>query len=268
MDTAYDQERLLERPDLILPAILELAEASRPRHQEDETESASALERRLLAAVGEKRKNEALEVLSIAKLSWRLRDDDNILLGRIESQLLRALELAGDRLRDEGRLTGAPPREGDLSHIIKALRDPVSEPLSIANENPATPDPPMCSGEYPRQLVGQPAAPGIVTGKVCSILKAEDLKKFRAGEILLCDSIQPTMTHLLPMAAAVVESRGGMLIHGAIIARELGIPCANGIPRVTDIIRDGEVVTVDGYLGIVTVGEPEFDLEGSIREKP
>jgi pyruvate,water dikinase len=52
-----------------------------------------------------------------------------------------------------------------------------------------------------------------------------------------------------------------MLIHGAIIARELGIPCVNGIPNAVELLEDGQIVTVDGYLGIVTVGPPEFDLE-------
>jgi pyruvate,water dikinase len=52
-----------------------------------------------------------------------------------------------------------------------------------------------------------------------------------------------------------------MLIHGAIIARELGIPCVNGVAGAVERIADGELVTVDGYLGIVTVGPPEFDLE-------
>jgi pyruvate,water dikinase len=78
---------------------------------------------------------------------------------------------------------------------------------------------------------------------------------------LVCDAIQPTMTHLVPLASAIVERRGGMLIHGAIIARELGIPCVNGIPRAVERLEDGQVVTVDGHLGIVTVGAPEFDLE-------
>ena len=53
-----------------------------------------------------------------------------------------------------------------------------------------------------------------------------------------------------------------MLIHGAIIARELGIPCVNGIPDVVALLHNGELVTVDGYLGVVTVGAPEFDVEG------
>jgi pyruvate,water dikinase len=89
----------------------------------------------------------------------------------------------------------------------------------------------------------------------------DDLARFRAGEVLVCDAIQPTMTHLVPLACAIVERRGGMLIHGAIIARELGIPCVNGVERAVERLPEGEVVTVDGYLGIVTVGPPEFDLE-------
>ena len=62
-------------------------------------------------------------------------------------------------------------------------------------------------------------------------------------------------------ACAIVERRGGMLIHGAIIARELGIPCVNGVAGAVDRLPEGELVTVDGYLGIVTIGPPEFDLE-------
>jgi len=45
-----------------------------------------------------------------------------------------------------------------------------------------------------------------------------------------------------------------MLIHGAIIAREYGIPCATGIPDAAALIRTGDPLTVDGYLGIVTGG--------------
>jgi phosphoenolpyruvate synthase/pyruvate phosphate dikinase len=79
--------------------------------------------------------------------------------------------------------------------------------------------------------------------------------------VLVCDAIQPMMTHLVPLACAVIERRGGMLIHGAIIARELGIPCVNGISKLTELLDDGVVVTVDGHLGIVSVGEAELDLE-------
>ena len=69
------------------------------------------------------------------------------------------------------------------------------------------------------------------------------------------------MTHLVPIASAIVERRGGMLIHGAIIARELGIPCVNGVRKAADVLSDGDLVTVDGHLGIVTVGAADFELE-------
>ena len=51
-----------------------------------------------------------------------------------------------------------------------------------------------------------------------------------------------------------VKRRGGMLIHGAIIAREYGLPCITGIPDATTLIETGDEITVDGYLGIVTLG--------------
>jgi len=71
--------------------------------------------------------------------------------------------------------------------------------------------------------------------------------------VLVCDAIDPNMTLVVPMAAAIVERRGGMLIHGAIIAREYGIPCVTGVPQATVMIHTGEKLTVDGFLGIVTV---------------
>ncbi|HSN54095.1 MAG TPA: PEP-utilizing enzyme [Candidatus Sulfomarinibacteraceae bacterium] len=81
----------------------------------------------------------------------------------------------------------------------------------------------------------------------------DDLFELEAGEVLVCDAVDPNMTFVVPLAAAVVERRGGMLVHGAIIAREYGLPCVTGVPDVTAQIADGDRLTVDGYLGIVTV---------------
>ena len=94
----------------------------------------------------------------------------------------------------------------------------------------------------------------MATGMVRMVRGPESFAGFRSGEVLVCDAIQPMMTHVVPLAAAVIERRGGMLIHGAIIAREFDIPCVNGVPGVADILLDGQEITVDGYLGIVTVG--------------
>jgi pyruvate,water dikinase len=146
--------------------------------------------------------------------------------------------------------------------LIEALRQPSAGAVRLPTAGDGEKTMPTAAlEETPRQLVGQPAAPGMQTGRVRRIRTAEDLGQFLAGEVLVCDAIQPMMTHLVLLAAAVVERRGGMLIHGAIIARELGLPCVNGVAGALEMLHDGDIVTVDGYLGIVTVGAPEFDLE-------
>jgi phosphohistidine swiveling domain-containing protein len=262
LDISYQGERLSDRVDAVLTTLLELVEAPTVRAAGTVGGSAPAdLERRLLLAVGDARCAEAMEAIEIGRLSWRLRDDDNILLGRVESQLIGALRMGADRLRAQGRLSGERVDEEAASTIIEALRNP--ERCAVVSKTAAATPARAASaaGEAPRQLVGQPAASGMATGRVRTVRTVDDLAKFHAGEVLVCDAIQPTMTHLVPLAAAVVERRGGMLIHGAITARELGIPCVNGVADAAEILADGELVTVDGYLGIVTVGEPEFDLE-------
>jgi pyruvate,water dikinase len=275
LDVAYDGERLSGRLDLLLRTIDELAQAlesgKEPKPSGPGPGTVTALEQRLWAAVGAERRAEAEEVLATARLSWRFRDDDNLLLGRLESQLLRAVRLGVQRLRDAGRLhTLDNVGEAEAPLVARALREPSREPVELPMEAPPAPDTSAVqSGESARQLVGQPASSGVATGRVRCIRSVEDLGRFHAGEVLVCDTIQPVMTHLVPLACAVVERRGGMLIHGAIIARELGIPCVNGIPRAVEVLEDGELLTVDGFLGIVTVGPPEFELEGvPYREGP
>ena len=92
-------------------------------------------------------------------------------------------------------------------------------------------------------------------GKARVVLDSSDLFHFKSGEILVCDAVDPNMTFVVPLAAGIVERRGGMLIHGAIIAREYGIPCVTGVPDAAKLIRTGDRITVDGHLGIVIIGE-------------
>lgn len=264
LDVSYGNERLNHQPMLVLKNILEIAKAGVQQQSLDPQNSHVArLEQKLFDAVGTDRQAEAKEILHIGRISWRLRDDDNLLLGRVESQLLRAISEGADRLRAAGRMEPAIKVSPKLAGIIaEALRHSGGDKVRIPAEQPSAArifDKP--TGVKPRQLIGQPAAPGLISGKVRIIRTPDDLGNFQAGEILVCDAIQPNMTHLVPLARAIIERRGGMLIHGAIIAREMGIPCVNGIPNAANILEDGELVTVDGHLGIVTVGAAEFDLE-------
>ena len=82
------------------------------------------------------------------------------------------------------------------------------------------------------------------------------LTDFKAGEVLVCDAVDPNMTFVVPLAGGIVERRGGMLIHGAIIAREYGLPCVTGVPDAVKRIRTGDEITVDGYMGVVVIHGP------------
>jgi pyruvate,water dikinase len=184
-------------------------------------------------------------------------------MGRLENQLHNALSLAAERLSIQGRLEpGSRPGKEALSALVQALKDPAMDPveLPMAETEPKA-APGKRSATSPRQLIGQPAARGLARGRVCVVQGPDDFRRFEQGDVMVCDAIQPTMTHLVTLASAIVERRGGMLIHGAIIARELGIPCVNGVPDATELLTNGEEVSVDGHLGIVTVGPAEFDLE-------
>lgn len=262
MNTVFDGESLSERADLALSILLQLASGADPKETRL-SERAVALEEKLLAAVGPERRQDALEALRIGRVSWRLRDDDNILMGRLEHELRRAMSAAVERLVAADRLElGKGLSESAAEPLIRALREGGDDEISLPAADGRSDSPrPQAPGASPRQIVGQPAGPGLATGTACVVLGAADLAKFQRGDVLVCDAIQPTMTQLVPLASAVVERRGGMLIHGAIIARELGIPCVNGVPEATSFLKDGDLLTVDGYLGLVTVGPPEFELE-------
>lgn len=197
----------------------------------------------------------ANDLLELARTSYRLRDDDNLHLGQIEAELARAVRLARERLRlILGDRAASVPEE-----IIPLL-------LRDARETAVLPEPttvaPPTSGQgesHPvaaRQLVGEPAGPGLVSGVARVLTSPADFFSFQGGEILVCDTIDPNLSFVVPLAAGIVESQGGMLIHGAIIAWEYGLPCVTGIADATKLIPDGARVTVDGYLGSVTVETP------------
>ena len=111
--------------------------------------------------------------------------------------------------------------------LVRSLRDPGYEPRR-ERRRPAHRG---FARWMPGSSLGQPASHGIATGVARVVLQPEDLFRLHKGEILVCDAIDPAMTFAAPLAAGIVERRGGMLIHGAIIAREYGIPVRDRDPR-------------------------------------
>jgi pyruvate,water dikinase len=201
----------------------------------------------------------AAELLDLGRSSYRLRDDDNIILGSVEGQVNRALREARRRVRLDGRYgEGEENGFGNVEEVLNLLRGNPVRPAKPAVKPPA---PPRVTARA-RQIRGQPAGGGIARGAARVVAHREDLFAFRRGEILVCDAIDPNMTFVIPLAAAVVERRGGMLIHGAIIAREYGLPCVTGVPDAARMIGTGDEITVDGYYGLVTIHTGTFGDEG------
>jgi pyruvate,water dikinase len=196
----------------------------------------------------EETRGRAEGLLDLARASYRLRDDDNIVLGRIEEQFFLALQEGRNRIKE--RLSSGANLLKE-KEVIRCLADRSYIP-SMPNGKEVTANDKI-GNVKPRQLLGQPAGPGIGRGRARVINNTSDLALFQKGEVLVCDAVDPNMTFVVPLAAGVVERRGGMLIHGAIIAREYGIACVTGVPDAAILIQTGDEITVDGFLGIVTV---------------
>jgi pyruvate,water dikinase len=81
-----------------------------------------------------------------------------------------------------------------------------------------------------------------------SVLEAHRLN---VGEILVTRQTDPGWGPVFPLIKGLVMERGGMLSHGAIIAREYGIPAVVGIPKVTQRVTSGQMILVDGDEGYV-----------------
>jgi pyruvate,water dikinase len=105
----------------------------------------------------------------------------------------------------------------------------------------------------------------IASGRARLIRDVSQLSGFRAGEVLVTDMTDPDWEPVMKLAEAIVTNRGGRTCHAAIIARELGVPAVVGTQTATDVIRDGQPVTVScagGETGYVYEGKLPF----SVRE--
>jgi rifampicin phosphotransferase len=100
-------------------------------------------------------------------------------------------------------------------------------------------------------LRGTPASGGVVTQKARVILDPAEAS-LEAGEILVAPSTDPGWTPLFLTAGGLVMEMGGPMSHGAIVAREYGIPAVVGVPDATERIETGARITVDGSAGEVT----------------
>ena len=102
-------------------------------------------------------------------------------------------------------------------------------------------------------LKGIPASHGMVEGPATVITSHKDLEKIKTDTILVCSHMSPDLTLIFPLLKAIVADHGSMLANAAIIAREYGIPAVVGVGTATEAIHDGDIIRVDGTLGLVEI---------------
>ena len=100
-------------------------------------------------------------------------------------------------------------------------------------------------------LRGQGASPGRARGRARVIHSPSDFGRMRKGDILVAVATNPAWTPLFPLASAVVTETGGGATHCSLVAREYQIPAVMGTGVATQVIRDGQIITVDGAKGVV-----------------
>ena len=97
---------------------------------------------------------------------------------------------------------------------------------------------------------GTPASPGTARG-VARVMLSPAGARLEPGEVLVAPATDPGWTPLFLTASALVMEMGGMMSHGAVVAREYGIPAVVGVPEATTRIATGEHIVVDGSAGTV-----------------
>jgi pyruvate,water dikinase len=113
-------------------------------------------------------------------------------------------------------------------------------------------------------LTGRAVGERIGKGRVRRIDSARRLAEFQPGEVLVTDKTDPDWEPIMKRAAAIVTNRGGRTCHAAIVSRELGLPAVVGTASGTDVLREGQEVTVscaEGETGVVYDGLLPFEIE-------
>lgn len=104
-------------------------------------------------------------------------------------------------------------------------------------------------------LTGIGTSAGVVTAPACVLNSPADFEKFQPGSILIAVTTTPAWTQLFASASAIVTDIGGPLSHSSIVAREYGIPAVMATHTATRSIKNGQMITVDGSEGTVTIDE-------------
>ncbi|WP_280771776.1 PEP/pyruvate-binding domain-containing protein [Salipaludibacillus daqingensis] len=106
-------------------------------------------------------------------------------------------------------------------------------------------------------LVGVAVSPGIYEGKVKVLETPEEGRKLDKGDILVTAGTNPSWTPLFLKIGALIMETGGPISHGSVVAREYGVPAVAGVGHARLVLKDGQIVKVNGETGVVELVEQE-----------
>lgn len=155
----------------------------------------------------------------------------------------RAALAGGDRRELVAERRASHEREARRRHVPRVMLSDGTEPEAQA-----------ATTADPGSLSGSAASAGTVTGPARVVLDPVGAH-LEPGEILVCPSTDPGWTPLFLTAGGLVMEMGGAMSHGAVVAREYGIPAVVGVADATHRIGTGDLITVDGAAGTVTLQE-------------
>ncbi len=192
---------------------------------------------RLLAVIKEALQDTASQLVAAGKLAQA--DDLWFLTWR------ELLAIGEDEATDWGDLIAR--RRADLARYQK-----LTPPLIITSDGETPAVRYHLDDAPPGALLGYPVSPGIVEG-VAHVIRDPQRETLAPGEILVAEFTDPGWTPLFINAGGLILEVGGALTHGAVVAREYGIPAVVGVREATSTLHTGQRVRVDGSRGVVEV---------------
>jgi pyruvate,water dikinase len=287
-----------ENPELIDRLVSKYRAASRPDAAATAAARAvtrHAAEQQLLDALPRSKRPAARVLLRLARTFVPLREDGKAAVGKAFDGGRAACGARGRELVEAGiteqvddvfyltidEIRGTPP--GDARELIAARRDlrAAYEKLDVPDAWVGQPEPIVLteaqavdtSTERVTSVSGVAAAHGVADGRARVLASAQECDDLEPDEILVCRTTDPSWAAAFHLAAGLVIDVGSTSSHGAIVAREMGLPCVIGTGNGTTVLRTGDLLRVDGGAGLVSVLEPaahdgpELSLE-KCREVP
>ncbi|MDH4067766.1 MAG: phosphoenolpyruvate synthase [Dehalococcoidia bacterium] len=110
---------------------------------------------------------------------------------------------------------------------------------------------------------GEPVGTKIGQGEVCLIEDSSEIQKFKGGQILVADMTDPDWEPIMKIASGIVTNKGGRTCHAAIVSRELGVPCVISTGNGTEVLEDGQEVTINcsGGEGRIYEGKLKYRID-------